>query len=1313
MVRFYDKILNVTAEKVCGRWSTGFCVGGQTIRELTGRIEENMSDVNKKVVLMIGTNDILRNRGVKVIVDDLDDLIEMLKQICEEIVVCTLPPIPKLALNDPRHIEKLGEINRFIRDKASSKKVELLDISNEFIDRDEQSGCKIKYFEKIINVKGEKKQDLVHLNVEGFKVIKRKIDALIDSKKKVVTSMVGFQQSNNIFCEENLSEELLDENNFSSGPREEINQFLPEVEIRIGSLTGGGIVDSGSQATILSEDFYEKIKENVDYEIPELKMSNTSIVGITGARSKKVEKQVQIEVNFGSLTMPVDCLVVKGVQVDFLIGCDFLIKYNAIVDFKERKLNIVFKSRYHRINLKESKDKQVTGSINVVRVNFLNQMTYDNDNECEHQLNEIESVISYESKINEISTKPVVLTIEHKIEQKIKELGQHCEDLNKLREVLMKNKEVFSDMPGCIKDYVAKLNLKVDKPYIGKSYPVPYHKRRAVEEELSKLKAMDVIEVSDSSFSNPLVCVVKKDLSIRTCLDSRKLNTFLTPDRQSTETTEEILQKFMNVKYFTALDLTMGFHQVLLDKDSRKYVAFTFGGKNYQYKRLPFGLNVSTALFTKAMDTIFGPEFSEFVTCYVDDILITSKSYEEHLQHVDKVLNRLKEFGATIKITKTDFLKKEVKFLGYILSDTGIKMDPDKVSKIQNFPEPDNLKKLQAFLGLCNYYRVFQRNYSYLTTQFNHLLSSKGKWYWGSKERNIFNEIKQKFLKAVILNHPNWEEPFFINTDASDISVAAILYQYDEAGEEKVVCFASRAMINAERGYSTTEKELLAVIFACKKFRSYITGHFKVVVRSDHRALSFLKTCRLTNGRLLRWSLVLQEYNLDIEYVKGKENIPADVLSRTAESGHQTGKDMNTIHILKTNIKWGVENREFSKLLKNVGIQQRQDEKLSEIFLRLENNEDDKINNNFMIFNDILFQKRRNNENQFRVCIPEIIKSRLIELSHLKYGHMGGGKIYLCLKEFCTFPAMEKTIKNQLKKCVLCQKAKQVTVKQIGQLKPIVPERVKQLVSVDLIGELPTGAGGVKYIFVLVDIFSKYVKLYSVKRANTKTLLGKIFDKYIPEVGPIEAILSDHGTQFTSDMWYSKLEEANIKAVHASVYHPQSNPTERVNKEINKIIRIYCHKKHTNWPATLEFVEQCLNNSVHGVTEHVPSEVMFGEVNRHFLENIIQFPQNRQLDYPRCIELVREKIRSKAEKRKQKFDSKIRPIKFEIGDKVLVKTHHLSNKFNKKIKKYFLLFTGPYIVNEIKMENAYRLREIDSDRIVGTYNVTQLKKFFE
>ena len=246
--------------------------------------------------------------------------------------------------------------------------------------------------------------------------------------------------------------------------------------------------------------------------------------------------------------------------------------------------------------------------------------------------------------------------------------------------------------------------------------------------------------------------------------------------------------------------------------NSRKYVAFIFEGRNYQFKRLPFGLINSVAIFIQCMDQVLGQEALKFTTVYVDDLLITSTNWEEHCQRVDHVLNKLSENHITLKLEKSQLIAKEVQFLGFQLTELGITPSTEKIEAIQKFPTPRNKKQLQSFLGLCNYYRKFQNNYSELTTRLSPQLSSKDKWTWGPAQEGIFQQIKTKFLETVILHHPDFDKPFYLNCDASDISLGSTLYQEDNDGNHLVISFASRTLNKCERNYNVTEKELLSVV---------------------------------------------------------------------------------------------------------------------------------------------------------------------------------------------------------------------------------------------------------------------------------------------------------------------------------------------------------------------------------------------------------------------------------------------------------------------------------------------------------------------
>ena len=308
-------------------------------------------------------------------------------------------------------------------------------------------------------------------------------------------------------------------------------------------------------------------------------------------------------------------------------------------------------------------------------------------------------------------------------------------------------------------------------------------------------------------------------------------------------------------------DTVCGYWQVELHPQSRQYMAFIFEGRNYQFKRLPFGLVNSVAIFVACMDQILGQEALQFTTVYVDDLLITSANWEEHCNRVEHVLKKLADNNVTLKLEKSKLIAKEVQFLGFNLNNQGISPSSEKVDAIQKFPQPKNRKQLQSFLGLCNYYRKFQNNYSELTAKFQYQLSAKNKWRWCQEQDETLQSIKDKFLEVVILHHPNFKQPFFLNCDASNISLGTTLYQEDKNGNHLVISFASRTLNQCEKNYNVTEKELLSVVFACGKFCTYILG-YPVTVRTDHKSISFLRRCKLSHGRLTRWILLLQEYDL-------------------------------------------------------------------------------------------------------------------------------------------------------------------------------------------------------------------------------------------------------------------------------------------------------------------------------------------------------------------------------------------------------------------------------------------------------------------
>lgn len=357
-------------------------------------------------------------------------------------------------------------------------------------------------------------------------------------------------------------------------------------------------------------------------------------------------------------------------------------------------------------------------------------------------------------------------------------------------------------------------------------------------------------------------------------------------------------------------------------------------------------------------------------------------------------------------------MRRQITFLGHVISSSGIAMDPDKIRTLQNFQPPKNKKQIQSFLGFINFYRKYIRNLSQFTGILSQLTKQDCKWEWHEKQQMAFEEIKKAFLEDLIIQYLDFTKPFLLATDASITHVGAELYQIDEAGNHRTLGFASRVLSSMEIRYCTMELELLAVVFGCKKFRMFILGNTTQVL-TDHKALMFLKSCRLLNGQLMRWTLLLQEYNLEIYHVTGKENIGVDTLTRYPQNiENQVGSRNTDKTIILSNLSRITFSHKVQEQLLKIAELQREDECIYLERLRCKPPYE-----HSMIFEDILFKRIKGKFKTWRVVIPAIVVDNLVEATHIQYGHMRTYKTYEVLKETCTFHNMYQSVKRIVKCC--------------------------------------------------------------------------------------------------------------------------------------------------------------------------------------------------------------------------------------------------------------------------------------------------------
>lgn len=423
-----------------------------------------------------------------------------------------------------------------------------------------------------------------------------------------------------------------------------------------------------------------------------------------------------------------------------------------------------------------------------------------------------------------------------------------------------------------------------DIPVYSKNYRYPEIYKDEVNNQIEDMLKQKIIQPSHSPWNSPVWIVPKKqDASgkqkFRLVIDFRGLNSKTIDDRFPLPNITDILDKLGRSQYFTTLDLTSGFHQVEMDPSSVEKTAFSTETGHYEFLRMAFGLKNSPPTFQRIMNNILRGIQNETCLVYLDDIIIYSTSLQEHTERLRDVFERLRNANFKIQLDKTEFLRKEVAYLGHIVTAEGVKPNPDKVKAIKCYPIPKTTKEIKGFLGLLGYYRKFIKSFANITKPFTNCLKKGAKIDINNPEYiHCFETCKNILSNEPLLQYPDFEKEFNLTTDASNFAIGAILSQ-KKNGADLPIAYASRTLNDSEVNYSAIEKELLAIVWATKYFRPYLYGR-KFKIFSDHKPLQWLFSVKEPNSKLLRWRLKLEEYDYQIMYKKGKLNQNADALSR-------------------------------------------------------------------------------------------------------------------------------------------------------------------------------------------------------------------------------------------------------------------------------------------------------------------------------------------------------------------------------------------------------------------------------------------------
>uniref|UniRef100_A0A1Y1MVB1 RNA-directed DNA polymerase n=1 Tax=Photinus pyralis TaxID=7054 RepID=A0A1Y1MVB1_PHOPY len=1024
--------------------------------------------------------------------------------------------------------------------------------------------------------------------------------------------------------------------------------ILPQLDINILGKTAVAMIDTGAEISLISEKF---IKENLG----RLEKFTIMIKGmrVTTANQKSfalIKRKFILGFEVQGLHIENEMFVLAGMQMDCIIGADILRKHKGIINFEEGSVTIGKRKANLKMNEQYEKEKE--------------------NQEASLQINHVEQ--------RKISKETIQERLNCREEWK-----------DKIAEVLYQQKDLINREIRVAAGY--QHTLQVDDRGLGKiqTYSVPFHYRQEIREVLKQMIEDGIIERASTNVINPLVIVKKKNGTLRLCLDARELNRRTVPQLESPQKIEALLGKIGKNKIFTKLDLQNSFWLIPLEENSRKFTGFSVDGATFQFKVVPFGLASSCAALVRAMQQILD-QYDTFCLHYVDDIIIFSDTEEEHLQHVTTILEKLNENGLKLHLEKCEFVKEKVKFLGFEINQQGLEIENSRLEEIKKFPPPTNVRKLRGFLGLLNYYRKFVPRYSEISVPLVELLKKGVKFKWTKEREEAFGKLKEELINGINLYHPDFHEEFILRTDASDNAVAGVLAQI-QGGVEVPICFISRILRGPELNYSVSEKEMLAIIYCVTKLKFYLLGR-KFTIETDHRALTHLMTTRFANNRIYRWSLILQEFSFEIKYIKGKNNLIADVLSRKGITEKEMEIEFKILvnHMAENTGLFSVERiRESQEAEELLNLRQKIGEKQRYRGYKIE---------------DELLIKVIGGEELY--VIDRNLCEEMGRYFHLKYGHIGIRRGWLLMRENFYCKRDLGVMKAMVNKCHLCSLGKYKNFKNQNEVKSIRTNEPLQIIAIDYLSNL-VKSGKNKHILVIIDLFSRFTKLYLVPVCTTDKTV-QMLDKFIEEVGRPKKIIADNATYFNNDRFKLALRDREIELGFCSIRHPQGNPSERYIQEVIKYLRIKLYNEsHTNWGRYAKQVESFINEVPSTVTEKPPAYVMFGIFPERPWVKIDEGEERLKQELIK----VREKVRRKQERYVIKENNKIKNrVIFREGDMVVLKKLRVADGPKQISAKLLLPYEGPYVINR-RFGDSYELRFRDSDRIRGKFHLSMLYKY--
>ena len=712
-----------------------------------------------------------------------------------------------------------------------------------------------------------------------------------------------------------------------------------------------------------------------------------------------------------------------------------------------------------------------------------------------------------------------------------------------LQSILEEHADIFRDELGKLQGVKAKIYVEEGvQPRFEKSRPVPFTIRKKVEEELDRLQALGVIQpVRFSDWASPIVPILKRDGSVRICGDYKvTINRAARLEKYPIPRIEELFTSLAGGKTFSKLDLSHAYLQIPLAEESRRLATISTHRGLFEYQRLPFGIASAPSIFQRIMENLLLgiPR----VCVYLDDILVTGLTEEEHLTNLAQVLSRLGSAGMRLKRGKCAFMLDGVSYLGHVISSEGLRMEDSKVKAIIDAPDPKDLSELRSFLGLVNYYSKFLPNLATTLSPLYRLLRQSSAWYWGPKQKKAFLRVKKLLQSNRVLTHFNDQLPLLLECDASPYGLGTVLSHQMPDGTERPVCFASRTLTQAEQNYSHLDKEALAIVFGVKKYHQYLYGR-QFEIKTDHKPLTHIfheskGIPSMASGRIQRWALLLAAYDYCIRHRQGKANANADTLSRLPlpSPNCYTPQPVELInlteHLSATPISsaqieaWTDSDPTLSQVRRWViegwpegWLKESESESREELLPYFRKRWELGVEEGCVL-------------RGCRVVVPSVGRDLALQMIH--EAHPGITRMKTLARSYLWWPGMDKDIETCVKKCTVCQSSRKNPP--VSPVHPWpVPDKPWTRLHIDYAGPLEG-----KMFLLITDAYSRWMEIH-VTSISTSSATIELLRRSFASLGLPEVVVSDNASAFASSEFSDFLKRNGIRHIFTLPYHPASN----------------------------------------------------------------------------------------------------------------------------------------------------------------------------